>query len=128
MRLEHVAWQVDDPRAVAAWYTEQLGFTVRRKIDRSPYTHFIADASGAVLIELYHNPAVAVPDYRVMDPLLLHLAFVVTNLAAERDRLVAAGATVASEVTTTVAGDELLMLRDPWGFAVQLVTRAQPML
>lgn len=128
MRLEHVAWQVDDPRAVAAWYTEQLGFTVRRKIDRSPYTHFIADASGAVLIELYHNPAVAVPDYRVMDPLLLHLAFVVTNLAAERDRLVAAGATVASEVTTTAAGDELLMLRDPWGFAVQLVTRAQPML
>jgi hypothetical protein len=28
----------------------------------------------------------------------------------------------------TPAGDELVMLRDPWGVALQLVKRAQPML
>lgn len=128
MRLEHVAWQVDDPPAVAAWYSQHLGFTVRRMVDRPPYTHFIADERGVVLIELYHNPSVAVPDYAHQDPLLLHLAFVVSDLAAERQRLLAAGATVAADVVTTAAGDELLMLRDPWGFPVQLVTRTEPML
>ena len=128
MRLEHVAWQVEDPVAVAAWYGQHLGFTVRRKVDQPPYPHFIADASGAVMIELYHNPALPVPDYRAQDPLLLHLAFVVTDLPAERARLLAAGATIAADTVTTPAGDQLLMLRDPWGFPVQLVTRAAPML
>jgi len=128
MRLEHVAWQVDDPPAVAAWYCQHLGFTVKRKLDQPPHTHFIADDSGALLIEVYHSPKVAVPDYASMDPLLLHLAFVVSDLRRERERLLAAGATVAAEVTVTVAGDELLMLRDPWGFPVQLVTRTAAML
>ena len=128
MRLEHIAWQVADPPAVAAWYGRHLGFTVRRKVDQPPHTHFIADASGVVMIELYHNPSVPVPDYAGQDPLLLHLAFVVTDLAAERARLLAAGATVAADTVTTSAGDQLLMLRDPWGFPVQLVTRAEPML
>jgi hypothetical protein len=31
-------------------------------------------------------------------------------------------------LTTTPAGDSLVMLRDPWGIALQLVKRAQPML
>jgi len=41
--------------------------------------------------------------------------------------LLQAGATTEGEVTTTPFGDDLAMLRDPWGFAVQLVKRAVPM-
>ena len=31
---------------MAAWYVEHLGFTIKRKIDESPFMHFIADGSG----------------------------------------------------------------------------------
>ena len=81
-----------------------------------------------MLIEIYRNPLASVPDYSSMDPLLVHLAFVSENVAADRDRLVKAGARVVEDVVTTAAGDQLLMLRDPWNVALQLVKRAAPML
>jgi len=31
-------------------------------------------------------------------------------------------------VTTTDSGDELVMLRDPWGVSIQFLKRADPML
>jgi glyoxylase I family protein len=42
--------------------------------------------------------------------------------------LIAAGATVATEATVTDSGDELAMLRDPWGVPIQILKRANPML
>jgi uncharacterized glyoxalase superfamily protein PhnB len=89
--------------------------------------HFLRDGAGTSMLELYRNPRVAVPDYASMDPMLVHVAFVSTDPAADRDRLVAAGATVADDLVRTPAGDELVMLRDPWGVALQLARRAQPM-
>ena len=41
--------------------------------------------------------------------------------------MIAAGATPAGEVTTSPVGDQLAMLRDPWGLAIQLVKRSRPM-
>ena len=79
------------------------------------------------MLEFYRNPRVAVPDYSSMDPMLIHVAFVSADPAADRDRLIAAGATVADDLVRTPAGDELVMLRDPWGVALQLAKRAQPM-
>jgi glyoxylase I family protein len=125
--VEHVAWQVEDPRAVGEWYAAHLGFRVVRRIDAPPHTHFLADAAGRVIIEIYHNPAAAVLDYRSMHPLQLHLAFSVDDPEATRDRLVGAGASVAEDLVVTGAGDRLVMLRDPWGFAIQLVRRREPM-
>ena len=43
------------------------------------------------------------------------------------DRLVAAGGTALAGVTTNDAGDRLAMMRDPWGFSLQLCQRAEPM-
>jgi glyoxylase I family protein len=79
------------------------------------------------MIEIYHNPACPVPDYAAQDPLVLHLALLSEDVDGDRDRLIAAGATVADPKKTTPAGDTLCMLRDPWGCAVQLISRAQPM-
>ena len=128
IKVEHVAWQVNDPVAVAAWYGRQFGFTILRKSDNPSRAHFLADVSGNVVLEIYNNPKVGVPDYNSMDPLLLHLAFVVENPSQIRDGLVQAGAVLVDDLTTTPAGDELVMLRDPWGFPVQLVKRKTPML
>lgn len=127
MPIEHFAFNVEDPAAIALWYKAHLGMRVVRKSDEPPHTHFLADSGGGVLIEFYHNTSVKVPDYRQMDPLMLHVAFAARNIASERTRLLAAGATAVGEIVDTPAGDQLAMLRDPWGFAVQLVKRARVM-
>jgi hypothetical protein len=80
-----------------------------------------------VVVEVYHRPEAGVPDYRAMDPLVLHLAFTTSDMAGTRARLLSAGATGAGEVTVTPAGDELAFLRDPWGLPIQLVRRARPL-
>ena len=46
LNVEHVACNVADPAAMAAWYVEHLGMRVVRKISSAPYIHFLADASG----------------------------------------------------------------------------------
>ena len=130
LSVEHVAWQVEDPVAVATWYERHLGFRVVRKFDGDPArTHFLADAAGRCVVEIYNNPAATVPDHRANHYLHLHLAFAVTgDIAAVRDQLLAAGCSVDEQLRSTPAGDELCMLRDPFGFAIQLCKRAKPML
>jgi len=128
MKIEHFAVQIEDPAAVAAWYVAHLGFIVKRFTGAPTHTHFLADSAGSVMLEIYNNPAVRTPGYTEMHPLLLHLAFCSDDPPADRDRLVSAGAVIVDDFTTTPAGDKLVMLRDPWGFAIQLVQRANPMI
>jgi glyoxylase I family protein len=128
MKIEHVALQVGDPEGVAGWYVEHLGMVVKRAQDTAPFGHFLADDAGAVMIELYHYPTMAVPDYRSMNPLTLHLAFSAGDVDRDRARLLAAGATAEGEVQVNDVGDRVAMLRDPWGVALQLVRRATPMI
>jgi glyoxylase I family protein len=130
MRIEHIGYMVENPMQVARWYCDNLGFKMTREMHTSPFTHFLTDGSGNVMVEIYNNPSAAVPDYAAMDPLVLHLAFDTGSEAIEsaRDRLLAAGATIYSNLGVTPAGDQLIMLRDPWGMAVQLAKRKEPMI
>ena len=128
IRLEHVALNVADPVGMAKWYCENLQMKVRREGPAPANMRFISDAGGNMMLELYNNPQGKVPDYKLMDPLSLHIAFHVDDVPAVRRRLLAAGATAHNEVETTPAGDVLTILRDPWGVPIQLLTRAKPML
>ena len=128
MKIEHTAYQVQDPVAVAGWYVQHLGLTVKRAQDERPFGQFLADDGDTVMLEFYNNPKVAVPDYRAIDPLILHIAFWTDDVEATRARLLTAGATPEGEVLRTPAGDHVAMLRDPWGLAIQFVHRAQPMI
>jgi len=128
IRLEHVAINVENPVGMAKWYCENLGMKIVRQGPPPDNMRFISDAGGNMMLELYHNPPDAVPDYASMDPLMLHIAFMVDDVKGTCRKLVAAGATVASEVTVTDSGDELAMLRDPWGVSIQFLKRANPML
>ena len=105
MKLEHAAFQVADPRAVAAWYTDHLGLTVKRRQSAPPWGCFLADDGDAVMLEFYNNPKAVVPDYYASDPLVLHLAFAADDVAATRRRLMAAGATAEGDVVVTESGD-----------------------
>lgn len=127
MKIEHFAINVAKPQEMASWYVENLGMSVARKLEAAPFTHFLADSAGSVMLEIYNNPADEVPDYRSMHPLLLHLAFTSRDVEADRARLEAVGATFVVDETTP-AGDRLIMLRDPWGFAIQLCSRSKEMI
>lgn len=128
MDIEHLALNVLDPVRMAAWYVEHLGMRVLRKLEQAPFTHFIADASGRVVLELYHHSKAALPNYAALDPLSLHIAFRADDVAAERQRLLAVGATPAGDIVTTEAGDVMTFVRDPWSVTIQLVKRVKPML
>jgi glyoxylase I family protein len=127
LRLEHVAFNVADPAAVAAWYVANLGMRVVRKTDVSPYMHFLADATDSMTLELYANPVAPVPDYAAKHPIELHVAFAAPDPLGAKDELVAAGATFVDEATLPDGG-MLVMLRDPWGLALQLCKRSTPLL
>jgi catechol 2,3-dioxygenase-like lactoylglutathione lyase family enzyme len=128
VNIEHFALNVPEPAAAAAWYVRHLGMRVVRALTESPFTHFLADESGRVVVEIYRHPKAQVPDYGVMDPLVFHIAFVTADVSGTRGRLLAAGASSAGEVTLTPVGDEMTFLRDPWGVPLQLVRRATPLL
>ncbi len=128
MKIEHTAYQVSDPEALAKWYVAHLGLTVKRSQSASPFGYFLADDGDAVMLEFYNNPKARVPDYRAIDPLVLHIAFRTDDVAATRTRLMDAGATPEGDVATNDTGDTVAMLRDPWGISVQLVKRVSPMI
>ena len=127
LKFEHFAINVDDPVSVAAWYCDHLGMRVVRHGDAPVHMHFLADSTGRVVLEIYNSPPELVPDYPAQDPQVLHLALATADIEQSIEELKTAGATHLSGPGTTPAGDQLAMLRDPWGFAVQLTQRAQPM-
>jgi catechol 2,3-dioxygenase-like lactoylglutathione lyase family enzyme len=128
VRLEHVALNVSDPIKTAQWYVDNLDMKILREGPAPINARFLADRGGNMMLELYRNPPDAVPNYAAMDPLLLHVAFMVDDMEVICRRLIAAGATPVGEITVTAAGDKIAMLRDPWGLAIQFIRRADPML
>lgn len=127
MKLEHFAVNVEDPVEMATWYVKHLGMVIVKQQENAPFMTFLADDSGQIMIEIYTNPANEVPDYRSMNPLIIHLAFVSDDPAADKIRLVNAGAVAVSD-DILEDGSHLVMMRDPWGLAIQLCRRAVPML
>ncbi len=128
MRLEHIAFNVADVAGLASWYVENFDMKIVRAFDEPPYIHFLADSAGKSLIEIYSNPLGEVIDYAACHAVSFHLAFAVANIEAERQRLLAAGATLAGDIDHRANGDKLAFLRDPWGHAIQLVQRVSPMI
>src|SRR5687768_1216384 len=101
MKIEHTAYQVQDPAATARWYVQHLVMSLKRAQTERPFTHFVADDGDAVLLEFYNNPRVPVPDYRAIDPLVLHIAFYTDDVNETRRRLLAAGASAEGDVQVT---------------------------
>ena len=127
MKIEHLALNVPDPTAMGAWYKAHLGMRIVLGLTEPPYTHFLADDGGTVMMEVYHNTGAEVPDYPNRDPLVFHLAFVSRDPVADKARLIAVGATELKD-ETLADGSVLITVRDPWGIPVQLCKRAQAML
>ena len=87
MKFEHFALNVPDARAAVAWYVDHLGLRILRQRAEAPYTTFLADDTGRVLMELYTNDAAMIPNHAAAHPLSYHAAFVAPDARAERARL-----------------------------------------
>ncbi|MHB0935149.1 MAG: VOC family protein [Armatimonadota bacterium] len=127
MFIEHVAFAVSDPEAAAAWYCANFGM---RFLDHGGGGDvFVADDRGHVMLQFEDARRVEAIsgeeflDNRKLDMRLLHLAFWADDVAGERARLLAAGATADGEVITTPAGDVMATIRDPWGLPIQILKR-----
>ena len=127
MRIEHIAFNVTDPAAAAQWLVDNLGMQIIRRVDAETQPHFVADSERATILELYRNVNAPIPDYASINPLTLHIAFLVDDVAGVREALLAAGASPEGEIVRTPDGDELAMVRSPHGFAIQLMKRGDPM-
>ena len=125
MRFEHFAINVEDARATSLWYVDHLGMRIVRSIEEPPYTKFLADDTGRVIVEIYSNTKVSAPDYSTVPPLNFHVAFVADDAKATQTRLESAGASPFSE-DTLGDGTVLVMMRDPWGVPIQFCQRAKP--
>ena len=99
MKFEHFAINVPDTRATVRWYQDNLGLRIARTRAEDPYTTFLADDTGRIIIELYSNTKATYPDWPTMHPLNFHIAFVSEDPIADAKRLVAAGGTPFSEET-----------------------------
>lgn len=128
MKIEHLALNVEDPVAMAKWYCENLGFTILKGMNISPFAHFIADASKNMLLEIFLLPDKKVPDYRSLNPAIMHLGFSVEDIATLYEKLVSNDATIVDEISVAKSGDKIAMLRDPWGLPIQLIKRAKPII
>lgn len=121
----HAGLNVPDMDAVRDWYIKNLNLTVAR------YTPdvfcFLADPTGRVVLEVYHNPQGPVLDFPRTHFLTMHLAFLAADPQAIADKLIAAGATVADPYKETPAGDRMIMLQDPFGISLQFIRRKEPM-
>jgi catechol 2,3-dioxygenase-like lactoylglutathione lyase family enzyme len=127
LAFEHLAINVADPVAVAAWYVAHLGMEIVRRGDAPVHMHFLVDASRRAMIEIYCNAAAPTDAYRDMHPAQLHVAFTSADPEADTARLVAAGAMLVEHLHGA-DGSHLVMLRDPWGLPLQLARRTVPML
>ncbi len=128
MYVEHVAFLVDDPQAVADWYCAQLGMRVARAGDAPNHARFLVDAAGKAMFEIYTSETLTTPDYGSMHHSVLHLAFFSDDVEADCERLISAGASWVNKPEANDAGDTMAMMRDPWGLALQVLKRKVPML
>lgn len=127
MKLEHVAINVPDAPALADWFVQHLGMRIVLSGPEPVSMRFVADEAGSML-ELYNNTGVPMPDYANIHPTNLHIAFTSSDIEADRERMLAAGATIATDITVTPAGDKLLFMRTPWHVPFQFVQRKKPLI
>jgi glyoxylase I family protein len=126
MKLEHVAINVPDARALVDFFVANLGMKIVVETSTSPFMHFISDGAGSML-EIYSNPAAPMPDYKTIHQANLHIAFASNDIEGDRTRLIAAGAEALGEISTAASGDKLAFFRAPDGVPFQLVQRVKPL-
>jgi uncharacterized glyoxalase superfamily protein PhnB len=128
VQFEHLAINVSDPEIMSQWYTKNLGMKLLRGSFAPNASAFIADSGMKMMMELLHNVVYPIFESGKIHHTSIHFAFSTPDIKETRKQLLAAGAIISDSLRTTSSGDQVLTLRDPWGFAIQFVERTKPLL
>ena len=122
--IEHTAIASSDPRKLARWYVDHLGFVINWQPPNSS-TVFVKAPNGSMLELIEANtPLAGAPAMR--DPGLRHLAILVTDFDATYRRLEAAGVRFLT-APETVHGNSLAFFTDCDGNILHLLHRETPL-
>lgn len=122
--IEHIGITVTEPVEMANWYQEVLGFRiVFSGQDEEKGAAFLTDSSGKVMLEFGRIPNVSPLSHKTDHHLQLHIALKSDDPDEDAGYLVSEGATFIEKCPVTLPGDNLIVLRDPWGNTIQLSKR-----
>jgi catechol 2,3-dioxygenase-like lactoylglutathione lyase family enzyme len=127
MSIEHFAIAAQDTDALARWYGEHLGFSVRFKNDQTPPIYFLAQGDGPVLVEIIPANASKRVDRQSSDPGHSHLAFHVDDFDAAHQRLLSSGIHFTAPPIARPDGTKLAFFHDGEGNLLQIIYRPKPL-
>jgi len=119
--IEHVAIASPDPRKLAQWYVETLGFVINYDSGR---TVFVKAPNGS-MFEIITSEGARVPQ-TLKDPGLRHVALTVGDFEAAYEKIKAAGVRFVSEPLDS-KGVKVVFFEDPEGNYLHLLKRETPL-
>lgn len=123
--IEHIGIAVEKPIEMADWYHETLGFNIKFSAqDEEKEVAFLTDSSDKVMFEFGKIPGVLPLTRGLSHHLQLHIALKSDDPDKDADYLVSKGAAFIEKCPIKRPGENLIVLRDPWGNTIQLVKRS----
>jgi len=124
-KLLHTRMRVNDLEATVRFYEDALGLTCTRRITspRGAQLAFLATPNSEEEIEICQMPA-AMAEPVVVQPDLVHLAFLVEDMAAFEAQLNTKGYTLSDGPTATGSGSVIAFIDAPEGYEVELIQKA----
>jgi catechol 2,3-dioxygenase-like lactoylglutathione lyase family enzyme len=121
--IEHVAIAAKDPKGLAKWYCDTLGFEIAYESKRS-LTTFVR--LGGSLIEIIEAGSVERTPHGEKDPGFRHIAISVADIQNASQRLRSEGVVLKSEPQEK-DGVGTAFLEDKEGNLLHLIQRAKPL-
>lgn len=120
--LEHTAIASPDPRKLAQWYVDYLGFHINFSYD---VFYFVKAPNGSMLEIIPSNgPMAATPDMK--EPGIRHLAIAVDDFDAAHAQLKAGNVEFLTEPYNN-QGNRLVFFKDGDGNILHLIHREKPL-
>jgi glyoxylase I family protein len=119
--LEHVAIASPDPKKLALWYVETLGFVINYDSGR---TVFVKAPNGS-MIEIITSEGDRSAQ-TMKTPGIRHIALTVNDFDADFGRLLASGASLLGEPQDS-KGVKVVFFADPDGNYLHLIQRQTPL-
>jgi catechol 2,3-dioxygenase-like lactoylglutathione lyase family enzyme len=119
-----VSLNVDDVTASGNFFTGHLGF--REVMAAEGFVSLARDDAAADIVLLQRGSQVLPEGLRDERPAGVIVAFTVTDIAAEHERLLAEGARITMPLREEPWGEKLFQLTDPNGIVIQLVEWSAP--
>lgn len=119
--LEHTALASPEPKRLAQWYVDTLGFRINHEYDGN---YFVKAPDGAML-EIIPSQGDA-PETAMRTPGIRHIAVSVSDFDAGQEQLKAKGVKFLGE-PLNLKGNRLLFFADGDGNILHLIARPQPL-